>query len=107
MWHALTIELPEDYRARGLELVGLSFFQGQGSLALTWKNQSSRWAVKSIQGVKSWRTFSAESSPSSGSLVTNLILAPRPLPTTAPKNGRNMKKTVLTHGMALIRPSAA
>lgn len=33
MWHALTLELPEDYRARGEELVGIAFFQGQGQFA--------------------------------------------------------------------------
>lgn len=33
MWHAMTIELPEEYRTRGEEFVGLSFFQGQGENA--------------------------------------------------------------------------
>lgn len=30
MWHALTVEIPEEYRRKGSQYVGLSFFQSEG-----------------------------------------------------------------------------
>ncbi|MEJ5998186.1 hypothetical protein [Corynebacterium sp. H130] len=44
MWHALTIELPEEYRTRGEELVGISFFQGEGQFAEEDEQISAAWS---------------------------------------------------------------